>query len=37
MTWNSGGILCSGRELALLNLLTANDVDIGIITVKRAC
>jgi hypothetical protein len=26
------GILCSGRELALLNLLTANDVDIGIIT-----
>jgi hypothetical protein len=32
MTWNSEGILCSGRELALLNLLTDNDVDIGIIT-----
>jgi hypothetical protein len=32
MTWNSEGILCSGRELALLNLLTANDVHIGIIT-----
>jgi hypothetical protein len=32
MTWNSEGILCSGRELALLNLLTANDVNIGIIT-----
>jgi hypothetical protein len=32
MTWNSEGILCRGRELSLLNLLTANDVDIGIIT-----
>jgi hypothetical protein len=32
MTWNLEGILCSGRELALLNLLTANDVDIRIIT-----
>jgi hypothetical protein len=30
--WNSEGILCSGRELALLNLLTANDVNIGVIT-----
>jgi hypothetical protein len=32
MTRNLEGILCSGRELALLNLLTANDVNIGIIT-----
>jgi hypothetical protein len=32
MTWNSEGILCSGRELALLNLLTDNYVDISIIT-----
>jgi hypothetical protein len=33
MTWNLEGILCSGRELlALLNFLTANDVDISIIT-----
>jgi hypothetical protein len=32
MTWNSEGILCSGRELALLNLLTTNNVNIGIVT-----
>jgi hypothetical protein len=32
MTWNLEGILSSGRELALLNLLTDNDVDIGIVT-----
>jgi hypothetical protein len=32
MTWNAEGILSSGRELALLNLLNDNDVDIGIIT-----
>jgi hypothetical protein len=32
MTWNAEGILSGGRELALLNLLTANDVDVGIIT-----
>jgi hypothetical protein len=32
MTWNSEGILCSRRKLALMNLLTANNVDIGIIT-----
>jgi hypothetical protein len=32
MTWNAEGILSSGRELALLNLYTANDVDVGIIT-----
>jgi hypothetical protein len=31
MTLNSEGMLCSGREIALLNLLTVNDVDIGII------
>jgi hypothetical protein len=32
MTWNAEGILSSGRELALLNLLNDNDVDVGIIT-----
>jgi hypothetical protein len=32
MTWNSEGILCSGRELALSNLLVANDVNVMIIT-----
>jgi endonuclease/exonuclease/phosphatase family metal-dependent hydrolase len=32
MTWNAEGILSSGREPALLNLLTANDVNVGIIT-----
>jgi endonuclease/exonuclease/phosphatase family metal-dependent hydrolase len=32
MTWNAEGILSGGRELALLNLLTANEVDVGIIT-----
>jgi hypothetical protein len=32
MTWNLEGILCSGRKLALLNLLMANNVDIAIIT-----
>jgi hypothetical protein len=32
MTWNAEGILSCGRELALLNLLTANDVNVGIIT-----
>jgi exonuclease III len=32
MTWNLEGILCSSRELALLNLLTANNVDVGIVT-----
>jgi hypothetical protein len=32
MTWNAEGILSSGRELALLSLLTANDIDVGIIT-----
>jgi hypothetical protein len=32
MAWNSEGILSSGRELALLNLLTDNDVDISIVT-----
>jgi hypothetical protein len=32
MAWNSEGILSSGRELALINLLTDNDVDVGIIT-----
>jgi hypothetical protein len=32
MTWNAEGILSSGRELALLNLLTANNVNVGIIT-----
>jgi hypothetical protein len=32
MTWNSEGILSSGRELAHLNLLNDNDVDVGIIT-----
>jgi hypothetical protein len=31
MMWNSEGILCSGRELALSNLLAANDVDVMII------
>jgi hypothetical protein len=31
MTWNSEGILSSSRELALLNLLTGNDVDIDIV------
>jgi hypothetical protein len=32
MMWNSEGILSSGRELALLNLLTDNDVDVCIVT-----
>jgi hypothetical protein len=32
MTWNAEGILSSGRELTLLDLLTANDVNVGIIT-----
>jgi hypothetical protein len=32
MTWNSEGILCSGKELALLSLLTANDIDVGTVT-----
>jgi hypothetical protein len=32
MTLNAEGILSSGRELTLLNLLTANAVDVGIIT-----
>jgi hypothetical protein len=32
MTWNSEGILSSGRELALLNLLNDNNVDVGIVT-----
>jgi hypothetical protein len=32
MTWNAEGILSSGRELALLNLLKDNDVNVGIIT-----
>jgi hypothetical protein len=32
MTWNSEGILCSGKALALLNFLTNNDVDICIVT-----
>jgi hypothetical protein len=32
MTWNAEGILSNGRELALLNLLTANDVNVSIIT-----
>jgi hypothetical protein len=31
MTWNLEGILCSGRELALLNLLVDKDVDVMII------
>jgi hypothetical protein len=31
-TWNAEGILSNGRVLALLNLFTANDVNIGIIT-----
>jgi hypothetical protein len=35
MTWNSEGVLCSGRELVLLNLLTANNVDIGIVKVAK--
>jgi hypothetical protein len=32
MTWNAEEILSSGRELALLSLLNANSVDVGIIT-----
>jgi hypothetical protein len=32
MTWNAEGILSSSRKLALLSLLTANNVDVGIIT-----
>jgi hypothetical protein len=32
MTWNAEGILSSGRELTLVSLLTANDIDVGIIT-----
>jgi hypothetical protein len=32
MTRNSEGIFCKGRELALSNLLVANDVDVMIIT-----
>jgi hypothetical protein len=32
MNWNAEGILSNGRELALLNLLTANNIDVGIIT-----
>jgi hypothetical protein len=32
MTWNAEGILSNGRELALLNLLIDNDVDVGIVT-----
>jgi hypothetical protein len=32
MTWNAERILSRGRELALLYLLTDNDVDVGIIT-----
>jgi hypothetical protein len=32
MTWNAEGIHSSGRELALLNLLNDNNVDVGIIT-----
>jgi hypothetical protein len=32
MTWNAEGILSSGRELALLNILNDNDVNVGIIT-----
>jgi hypothetical protein len=32
MMWNAEGILSNGRELALLNLLNVNDVDVGIIT-----
>jgi hypothetical protein len=32
MTWNTEGILSSGRELTLLNLLIANNIDVGIIT-----
>jgi hypothetical protein len=32
MTWNAEGILSSRRELALLNILNDNDVDVGIIT-----
>jgi hypothetical protein len=31
MTRNAKGILCSCRELTLLNLLTANNVDVSII------
>jgi hypothetical protein len=32
MKWNLEGVLCSGREWALLNLLTANGVGVSIIT-----
>jgi hypothetical protein len=32
MKWNLEGVLCSGRERALLNLLTANGVGVSIIT-----
>jgi hypothetical protein len=32
MTWNAEGILSSGRELALLNLLNDNNVNVGIVT-----
>jgi hypothetical protein len=32
MTWNAEGILSNGRELALLNLLNDNDVNVGIVT-----
>jgi hypothetical protein len=32
LTWNWEGILSSSWELALLNLLTDNNVNIGIVT-----
>jgi hypothetical protein len=32
MTWNVEEILSNGRELALLNLLNDNDVDVSIVT-----
>jgi hypothetical protein len=35
MTWNLEGILSSGRELALLSLLTDNNVDVGIVTERE--
>jgi hypothetical protein len=31
LTWNSEGILSSGRELALLNLLNDNNVNVSIV------
>jgi hypothetical protein len=32
MTWNVLGLLCSGRELILSNLLAVNKSDIMVVT-----